>query len=144
MSQLYAVRKAIRLLHARNENPRCSHLGSKDDRNRSIPRPPPMFKAEHIPRIASPQRLLGNGNPIKGPASGLELVPEFNESARHAARYAKIEAYNKTFKVRCLRCWLVSKRRLKFSEEDPNVHIPLRHNKHCFLKNEVILDPSNM
>ena len=73
-----------------------------------------------------------------------ELVPEFSRKAAKEAKLAKLEFYNKTFYVKCLRCYLISKGTLRRSREDPNMYIPLRHNKNCFLKNEIIIDPATL
>ena len=143
-SQLYAVRKAIKLLQERckeNGGPRCSRIGSIDERHRPT-RPPPLMHKPLLPRrCSSPQRLGGEDNPIEARANGQELVPEFNLQAAKTAKYAKIEFYNKRFHVNCLRCYYVSKNMLYNASEDSQMKIPLRHAKKCFLKDEVIIDP---
>ena len=146
-SQRVAVMKAIRKLQETSEHPggpRCGRLKQSEEPLPTLPSAD-LFPKNFVPaRIWTPQKSSTNGTQSISTDSKPELVPEFNRKAAREAKFKKIECYNKTFYVRCLRCYLISKGALRRSREDANMYIPLRHNKNCFLKNEIIIDPATM
>ena len=146
-SQLSAVRKALKKLQETSKHPggpRCGRLKQSEEPLPTLP-DADLFPENVVPaRIWTPQKSSTNGTQSTSTDSKPELVPEFNRKAAREAKFRTIEFYNKTFYVRCLRCRLISKGMLKRSEEDRNMYIPMRHNKHCFLKNEIIINPATM